>query len=58
MTYAAMSHFAQTWGMIYFLAMFAAAYAYALWPANRGAFRRAADLPLQKTDEDDDRPLA
>jgi cytochrome c oxidase cbb3-type subunit IV len=58
MTYADWSHFAQTWGTLYFVAVFAAALVYALWPRNGGDFERAAKLPLTEKDDGDDRPLA
>ena len=38
--------FAQSWGVVYFSLMFAAAFAYALWPSNRQRFSQAAALPL------------
>lgn len=58
MTYEGWSHFAQTWGMLYFVGIFAAALAYALWPSNRGDFARAARLPMKEKENGDDRPLA
>ncbi len=42
--------FAQTWGLVLMMAVFAAVLAYALWPGNRKKFERAARLPL---DEDE-----
>jgi cytochrome c oxidase cbb3-type subunit 4 len=57
MSYEALSAFAQTWGLIYFCAIFAGAVAYALWPSNRDRFSRAAHAPLAGKDEGDDRPL-
>ncbi len=44
--YAVLSSFAQTGGLIYFVLMFAAAFAYALWPANKRKFEDAAAMPL------------
>ena len=58
MIYETLSSFAQTWGLIYFVAIFAAAVAYALWPSNRETFHRAANLPAMEKEQDDDRPLA
>lgn len=46
MTYASLSSFAQTAGLIYFVGMFAVAVGYVLWPRNRERFERAAHLPL------------
>ena len=33
--------FAQSWGAVYFVIMFAVAVIYALWPANRGRVQRS-----------------
>jgi cytochrome c oxidase cbb3-type subunit IV len=44
--YEALSSFAQTGGLIYFVLMFAGALAYALWPSNQSGFDEAAQLPL------------
>lgn len=48
MTYQTLSHFAQTGGVLYFVALFAAVLAYALWPSNRKRFDDAARLPLSE----------
>lgn len=50
--YESLSAFAQTWGMILFIALFAGAAAYALWPRNQSKFDEAARVPLA----DDERP--
>jgi cytochrome c oxidase cbb3-type subunit 4 len=42
--------FAHSWGAVYFIAMFAAAFAYAWWPRNRSGFDRAAHIPLNDED--------
>lgn len=42
-----LSTFAQTWGLLYFVLLFAGVVAYALWPSNRQKFDRAARLPLE-----------
>jgi cytochrome c oxidase cbb3-type subunit 4 len=39
--------FAQSWGAVYFIAMFAVALAYALWPSNKKRFQEAARIPLE-----------
>jgi cytochrome c oxidase cbb3-type subunit 4 len=44
--------FAQSWGGVYFMMMFAVALAYALWPSNRTGFEEASRIPL----EDDGEP--
>ncbi len=46
--YEALSSFAQTGGLIYFVLMFAGALAYALWPRNQEKFDAAARLPLSE----------
>jgi len=51
MTYHDMAHFAQTFGLLFFIAMFCAIVAYALWPANKADFDHAARLAL---DDDGD----
>lgn len=57
MTYDALSSFAQTWGLLYFALIFACAVAYALWPSNARKFRKAAEIPLNEKEREDDRPL-
>ena len=39
--------FAQSWGAVYFVAMFAAAFTYAYWPRNKAKFQKAARIPLE-----------
>lgn len=39
--------FAQSWGAVYFMAMFAVALLYALWPANKKGFEAASRIPLE-----------
>ena len=56
--YDALSAFAQTWGLGYFVAIFGAVLVYALWPRNRARFDRAARIPMNEKDAGDDRPLA
>jgi cytochrome c oxidase cbb3-type subunit 4 len=46
MSYEAISHFAQTWGLGLLVALFLVALGYALWPKNRERFRRAARQSL------------
>jgi cytochrome c oxidase cbb3-type subunit 4 len=47
-TYEALAHFAQTWGLIYALAIFIVTLAYALWPSNRKQFEESARIPLRE----------
>jgi len=42
--------FAQSWGAVYFMVLFAIALAYALWPSNRARFQEAARIPLEDED--------
>lgn len=51
--YDALSNFAQTWGLLLFVALFAGVLAYALWPGNRDRFKRAAQMPLDDADAPD-----
>ncbi len=46
MTHAEVSHFAQTWGLVFLVVMFATGVIYALWPNNKHKFDAAARLPL------------
>lgn len=39
-------HFAQTWGLIYFIILMAGVLIYTFWPGNKGKFERAARIPL------------
>ena len=48
MTYDFLSQIAQTWGLLYFVALFAGVLVYALWPRNRAKFRDAADIPFKE----------
>ena len=48
MTYQVASQFAQTWGLVFLVAAFVLAVAYALWPSNRKSFDRAARRPLEE----------
>jgi cytochrome c oxidase cbb3-type subunit 4 len=47
-TYAAVAHFAQTWGLGYFVAVFLIVLVYALWPSRRREFEQAAQIPLRE----------
>lgn len=47
-TYLALAGFAQTWGLIYFVAVFLAVLAYALWPSRQRQFDEAARMPLRE----------
>ena len=49
-TYRAFAEFAQTWGLIYFMAIFAGVLVYALWPSRKRQkkFDEAARIPLRE----------
>lgn len=47
-TYRILAEFAQTWGLVYFLALFAIVLVYALWPSRQKAFDEAARMPLRE----------
>ena len=47
-TYKTLAEFAQTWGLVYFVAVFLIVVIYALWPSNRKKFEEAARMPLRE----------
>ena len=47
-TYSAFAQFAQTWGLLYFVAAFVGVLAYALWPSRKVTFDEAARMPLRE----------
>jgi cytochrome c oxidase cbb3-type subunit IV len=47
-TYRAAAEFAQTWGLVYFVAIFVAVLFYALWPSRKQQFDEAARIPLRE----------
>jgi len=47
-TYRQVAEFAQTWGLVYFVAVFLAVVVYALWPSNKKKFDDASRIPLDK----------
>ncbi|WP_018700137.1 CcoQ/FixQ family Cbb3-type cytochrome c oxidase assembly chaperone [Amorphus coralli] len=51
MSYEDVASFAQTWGLLIFVAVFAVIVAYAVWPKNKKRFDEAARIPLE-----DDKP--
>ena len=46
--YEAIAHFAQTWGLAYFVVVFALVLVYALWPSRKRQFDEAARIPLRE----------
>jgi cytochrome c oxidase cbb3-type subunit 4 len=47
-TYQALAEFAQTWGLLYFLAVFVGTLAYAFWPSSKRKFDEYARMPLRE----------
>jgi cytochrome c oxidase cbb3-type subunit 4 len=47
-TYRHFAEFAQTWGLLYFVAVFLAVVVYALWPSNKKKFDDASKIPLRE----------
>ena len=48
MTYEDVSHFAQTWGLVYLVALFVVVLIYACWPGSRKKFDDAARIPFKE----------
>jgi cytochrome c oxidase cbb3-type subunit IV len=46
--YHTFAHFAQTWGLAYFIAVFLIVLLYALWPSRKKQFDEAAQMPLRE----------
>ena len=47
-TYQTVAEFAQTWGLVYFVAVFLAVLIYALWPSRQRQFDGDARIPLRE----------
>jgi cytochrome c oxidase cbb3-type subunit IV len=47
-TYRALAEFAQSWGLLYFVAIFLVVLVYALWPSRQHEFDEAARVPLRE----------
>ena len=47
-TYNTLASFAQTWGLLYFVILFAGVLVYALWPGNKKRFADASKIPLRE----------
>ena len=50
MTSEQLAAFAQTSGMVYFIAIFTAVCIYAFWPKNKVKFDKASRMPLENED--------
>ena len=48
MSYEDVAAFSGTFGLIFFMVMFAAVLVYALWPGNKRKFDDAARIPLEE----------
>ena len=46
--YKMVAEFAQTWGLLYFVTVFAAVLVYALRPSRKNQFDEAARMPLRE----------
>ena len=46
--YQTLAEFAQTWGLLYFAAIFLVVLVYALWPSRKKKFDDAARIPLRE----------
>ena len=42
MTYEQAAHFADTWGLLFLIALFLGVLVYTFWPRNQETFKRAA----------------
>ena len=47
-TYETLANFAQTWGLLYFVLIFAGVLIYTFWPSNKNKFDDAAQMPLRE----------
>ena len=48
LNYENLREFAASWGTLYFALIFAAVFAFALWPSNKEKFDEAAQIPLRE----------
>jgi cytochrome c oxidase cbb3-type subunit IV len=46
--YKALAEFAQTYGLVYFVTVFAIVIAWAMWPSRKRKFEEAAHVPLRE----------
>ena len=47
-TYKMLAEFAQTWGLLYFVAIFLIVLTYTFWPSRKSTFDEAARMPLRE----------
>ncbi len=47
-TYLALANFAQTWGLVYFVAVFMLMIGYVMRPSGKAKYEEAAKMPLKE----------
>jgi cytochrome c oxidase cbb3-type subunit IV len=47
-TYRMLAEFAQTWGLVYFIAVFLAVLVFVFWPSRKRMYDEAARMPLRE----------
>jgi cytochrome c oxidase cbb3-type subunit 4 len=47
-TYQFLAHFAQTWGLVYFVTVFLLVLLYVFWPSRKSMYDKAAHVPLRE----------
>jgi cytochrome c oxidase cbb3-type subunit 4 len=47
-TYRMLAEFAQTWGLIYFVTVFALVLVWVLWPSRKRMYDNASRVPLRE----------
>ena len=47
-TYTALASFAQSWGLLYFAAVFFGIVVWVMWPSRKRKLEDAADIPLRE----------
>jgi cytochrome c oxidase cbb3-type subunit 4 len=51
MTYEALRHFADSWGLLFLFLFFVGVVVLTLWPGRQQQFDEAAQIPLRKDDD-------
>jgi cytochrome c oxidase cbb3-type subunit 4 len=47
-TYNAVSSFAQSWGLLYFVAVFTFVVVFVMWPSRRDRYEDAGNIPFRE----------
>ncbi len=55
MTYEQVAAISQVLALVFFVALFAVVLVYAFWPGNKKVFEEAAQLPLEKDPDSDEK---